>query len=175
MADTDPKTIVERAIARGELDKLLLGEPEYCYRSRWSPAPGDTDLTELLEIVYGRLDSADAARVREAMKKALFSVVGRYEGVEPVVIAILMESRRKRDTDDVLGLPLNELAEKLRGSINAFSTKLKTDKTGVGEGMTDGRLGDLRRLSRTIEELGGPAFCDEVTDGKKWKKKWGHI
>jgi hypothetical protein len=48
MATNDPMTIVSDAVAKGELDKLLLGAPEYCYRSRISPAPGNTDLTELL-------------------------------------------------------------------------------------------------------------------------------
>ena len=54
MTTTDPMAIVSNAVKRCELDLLLLGAPEYCYRSRTSPAPGNTDLTELLVVLYDR-------------------------------------------------------------------------------------------------------------------------
>ena len=159
MTTIDPMTIVSNAVARGELDKLLLGSPEYCYRSRISPVPGDTDLTELLAVLYDRWNPADIEKVRDDMVKALDGIVETYEGLEPVATCILIESLRRARNGPRLELPLNDLANKLRCSIERFRSRLERDKSGEGGEWADGWLGEFRRLSRNTVDLGGPSFC----------------
>ena len=159
METPTPKTIVVKAVNRGELDKLLLGAPEYQYRSKYSPAPGDTDLTELLAVLYDHWDPADRKNVESQVAKAVYAIIGTYEGIEPVAACVLLESLRKARGKASLGLPLEDIASRLRRSIDAFSEQLRADKTGGGANWPDGRLGDLRRLSRNTEYLGGPSFC----------------
>ncbi len=160
MTTIDPMTIVNNAVTKGELDKLLLGAPEYCYRSRMSPAPGNTDLTELLDVLYERWNPTDRERVRDDLVKALYAIVETYEGLGPVATCVLIESSCRAENSPMLGLPLDDLANKLRSGIERFRSRLEKDKTGEGSEWPDGRLGEFRRLSRITVELGGPSFCE---------------
>ena len=159
MISIDPDRIVRTAAQKGELDKLLLGSQEYCYRPPWSPAPGNTDLTELLAVLYDRWDPADKEHVQEQIARAVYAIVGTYQGIEPVAMCVLLESLRTARGKPSLGLPLDDITAKLRASIDTFSERLRADKGGGGANWPDGRLGDLRRLSRNTEDLGGPSFC----------------
>ncbi len=156
---TDPETTVRLALSKKEFDKLLLGASEYQYRSRLSPAPGNTDLTELLAVIYDRLDPQTKEIARDSLVESLRSLCDTYEGIEAVSACILFESVRKSSGKAVLGLPLDELAEKLHATIEAFRLRLQADKSGAGKYWPDGILGDLRRLSRNTERYGGPSFC----------------
>jgi len=160
MQTVDPMTIVQNAVSRGELDKLLLGTTEYRYRSKWSPAPGDTDLTELLAVLCDRWNPTEKERINDDLTRALYAVVGTYEGLEPVATFILFESGRKADGDGHFGVPLDRLSAELQSSIKAYSGRLRSDKSGAGRNWPDGWLGELRRLSRVTDELGGPSFLD---------------
>ena len=60
----------------------------------------------------------------------------------------------------MLGLPLESIAAELRQSIRVFRFRLEKDRTGVGAEWQDGLFGDLRRLSRNTEGVGGPSFCE---------------
>ena len=159
MTKTNPIAIVEDALRRGELDKLLLGEPGDRYLPKGSPAPGDTDLAAVLGTLYDQTPETDLQRVRDEMVKAVNSIVGTYEGLEPVAASILLESLRKQRTKPTFGLPLDDLAAQLRASIDVFADRLKTDRSGIGASWADGRLGELRRLSRNTVDLAGPSFC----------------
>ncbi len=159
MKTSTPQEIVKAALANGELDKLLLGAPAYQYRSKYSPAPGNTDLTELLSVVYDHWDPADKKHVHEQVAKAVYAIIGTYHGIEPVAICVLLESLRAARGKPSLGLRLDDVAARLRASIDTFSEQLRVDKGGGGANWPDGRLGDLRRLSRNTEDLGGPSFC----------------
>lgn len=159
MIATNPRDIVNTALAKGELDKLLLGAPEYQYRSRFSPAPGDTDLTELLAVIYDGLDPQTREAAKDALVKALYALSGTYEGIDAISTCILFETGQKFDRRPPLGLPLEDLAMKLQATIRAFEPRLRADKSGGGRDWPDGLLGDLRRLSRNTEKYGGPAFC----------------
>jgi hypothetical protein len=160
MTRSNPMVIVRNALAKGELDRLLLGAPEYCYRSRFSPAPGNTDLTELLDVLYDRRTPADKQAVRGDLIAALNRIVGAYEGLEPVATCILYESLRKARDRPTLDLPLDDLADKLRVGVERFRSDLQEDKSGEGREWPDGCLGMFRRLSRNTEQLGGPSFCE---------------
>lgn len=155
-----PSEIVRTALAKGELEKLILGAPEYQYRSRFSPAPGNTDLTELLAVVYDGLDSQAGELATVALIKALYSVVNTYEGIDAVSTCILFETGRKFDGKQPLGLPLDDLAARLQATIRTFEPQLRVDKSGGGQHWPDGRLGEFRRLSRNTVSLGGPSFCE---------------
>jgi hypothetical protein len=159
MTTTDPVEMIKEAVAKGELVKLLLGEPGYCYLPKGSPAPGNTDLAAVIGVLYDFMPEADRPRVRDEMVKALSTIVSRYEGLEPVASSILLESLRKMRNRTPFGLPLDDLAVKLRESINAFADRLREDRSGIGASWADGRLGELRRLSRNTVDLGGPSFC----------------
>lgn len=154
-----PEAVVRAALARGELDKLLLGAPEYQYRSKYSPAPGNTDLTELLDVIYGHLGGEEAEKAKDALVKALDGICDTYAGVDATSTCILFETGRKFDGRPALGLPLDRLAGRLAATIRTFEPQLRADKSGGGQNWPDGMLGDLRRLSRNTEKYGGPSFC----------------
>ena len=160
-AMSDPKLILQKAIEKGELIQLLLGAPEYCYRSRWSPAPGNTDLTELLGFMFHERDLAKKRQWRDDLLKALNLIVETYEGLDPVATCILMESLHIARYRQALGLPLDDLAKKLHKGIMQFRERLELDRSGLGDQWSDGMLGEFRRLSKNTVELGGPSFfCD---------------
>ncbi len=152
-----PDDIVRAALKNGEIEDLLLGAPEYQFRSKYSPAPGNTDLTELLDAIY-RLDPQSRELAKAALVKALFSLSGRYEGIDAIASCILFEAGCRSTRSSPLGLPIEELAVKLRATIQSFAQRLRVDKTGGGDAWPDGRLGDLRRRSRNTEDDGGPPF-----------------
>lgn len=160
MTAADPKEIVSTALAKGEMDKLLLGMPGYQYRSKYSPAPGNTDLTELLAVIYDRLDPRMRDAAKDALQRALYALSGSYEGIDPISTCILLEAVRGSDGRLNLGLPIEDLAEKLHATIRTFETRLRADTSGGGRDWPDGLLGDLRRLSRNTQKYGGPPFCD---------------
>ena len=160
MKTSTPEEIVKAALAKGELEKLLLGAPAYQYRSKYSPAPGNTDLTELLSVVYRDLAADERGLAAEILLAALNKIVHTYEGLRPVASCILYEAGSQADRRPPLGLPLSELARALDASIQRYSDPLRADKTGEGYEWPDGRLGEFRRLSRNTVSLGGPSFCE---------------
>ncbi len=159
MTTPDPLAIVQDAVAKGELDKLLLGEPGYRYLPKWSSAPGGTDLAALITLLYDNTATADRSQVCDDLARALDSIVGTYEGLDPVAGCILLETLRRAENRSPLGLPIEDLATRLRASIDAFRDRLTADRSGNGAGWANGRLDDLRRLSRNTEKYGGPSFC----------------
>jgi hypothetical protein len=159
MTDLDPLSIVKTAMTRAEVDKLLLGQQPYQYRSRYSPAPGNTDLTELLDVIYNRLDPNTRDQAKAGLIAALNSLGGTYDGIQPIATCILYEAGHCGDRRPTLGLPLENLARVLEITIRAFENRLRTDKSGLGDRFVDGVLGNLRRMSRITQEYGGPSFC----------------
>ena len=127
MKTSTPQEIVKAALANGELDKLLLGAPAYQYRSKYSPAPGNRDLTELLAVIYEGLDAGDGRTAKNAMTKALDSLEGAYNGIEAITACILFETGRKFDGRPAPGLHLDRLAMKLGASIRKFEARLRVD------------------------------------------------
>ncbi len=160
MATTNPNEIVKMALAKGELNRLLLAAPEYQYRSKYSPAHGDTDLTELLDVIYLDLEGDEKDAAKEALIVALYSLSGTYEGIDAIATCILYEWGQRSRGKMVLGLPLGDLAEKLQDTVRTFKSRLREDKCGVGRYYEDGLLGNLRRMSHIVEDHGGPRFCD---------------
>ena len=154
----NPIFIIKDALSIGELDKMLLGEPGYCYVPKFSPASGRTDLAALIVALYDDMSVCDRAKIREEMLRALNKFVQTYEGLEPVAGCILIESLRRAQELPALDLPLDELAAKLQKYIGVFAERLKADKEGVGATWPDGRLGEIRRLSRNTRDCGGPTF-----------------
>jgi hypothetical protein len=159
MVTSTPHEIVKAALAKGELDRLLLGAPEYQYRSKYSPAPGNTDLTELLGVIYDGLDGEERRKATDALVKALEEIGGTYAGIDALATCILVESVRRSSGRPPLGLPLGDLAARLEATIRVFEPRLRADLSGGGQGWPDGVLGDLRRISRNTEKYGGPPFC----------------
>jgi|GEM_PF-1837021 len=155
-----PEAILRRAVARNEMKQLLLGFPAYRYRTRWSPAPGNTDLTDLLGAIYELPDGETRLRAARQLLQSLSAIVGTYEGLDPVATCILLETTRKYDGRPSLNLPIATLANELRLSIRVFALRLRSDKTGLGQGWPEGRLDDFRRLSKIVASYGGPAFYE---------------
>jgi hypothetical protein len=158
MTIATPTTIVTVALANGEVDKLLLGEQEYQYRSKYSPATGNTDLTELLAVFYDGLETQTRDNAKGALIKALNDLCGTYEGIDAIVTCILIETLRRSDGRRTLELPVEYLAEKLQETIKMFESRLIGDKSGNGQDWKDGQLGELRRLSNNVVKYGGPSF-----------------
>jgi hypothetical protein len=167
MSELSPKEIVRKALKKGELDLLLLGRPEYQYIDRWVD-PYNTDLTALLRALYWDFAEGQREQIKNRLFAAIKKIVNSYEGLFSVAGCVLYETAARSSVDSFgrpkpetsLGLPLDEIAAELRQSIRVFSFRLEKDKTGVGAQWPDGLLGDLRRLSKNTERLGGPSFCD---------------
>jgi hypothetical protein len=141
---TSPTDIVRTALAKDELDLLLLGVPEYQFFDRWSGSPYNTDLASLLPELYLLAENGQEVRVRDNLLAAINKIVDTYEGLLPVAICILFESGRQIRDENVLGLPLFDMASELQQAIRVFAFRLMGDKSGVGAEWPDGRLGDLR-------------------------------
>ena len=160
MGQLTPKEIVLKAIERDELDRLLLGKLEYQFFDRWSGSPYNTDLVPLLNVLYRFCGEHQQEQTKNRLLSAINKIVDTYDGLDPVAVCILFETGRRSDDRPTLGLPQEDIAAELRQSIRVFSFRLEKDKTGAGDEWPDGRLGDLRRLSKNTERLGGPSFCD---------------
>lgn len=148
--------IVKRAVRENHLDRLLLGKPEYSYLPKWSPAPGNTDLTTLLSFIYDEPLGISDEEIRDRLLNAVNRIISLYEGLFPVATIILIESLRLSDRRIILGLPLDEISSSLSKSIDEFKQRLSNDKTEYGMQWDDGMLGEMRRISNNIVELGGP-------------------
>ena len=148
--------ILYRAISRNEMDKLLLGYPEYCYRSRWSPAPENTDLTELIGIIYDTPKLVSNASISKIMETSLFKTLTTFDGLAPVASCILLESSYKYDHRPILNLPLETLAKELKSQITKFTKAMDSDTFFLN---TE-KIEDLQRLSKIVVELGGPSFLE---------------
>lgn len=153
-----PADIVEAALRRNDFVNLLLGSADYCYKSRWSPAPGDTDLTELLDEIYDGLAPPRREVAAKMLASALVDMQGTYEGMEPTATCILLESMRKKEGRESFNLPLLDMANQLQKTIDLYKEKLTADKRGGGQYHSDGLYGDLRRISANIVNLGGPSI-----------------
>src|SRR5579859_1844523 len=153
----DPHRLAKEAVESRQVDKLLLGAPEYQYLPKWSPSPSNTDLTELLSAMYVQ---ENTEQVKTELLRALRSIMTEYDGLVPVATVILFESVRKARGDRHLGLPLLELAESLSKSIEVYRDCLcRVKRASEGADMwPDGLYGELRRLSRNTEKRGGPSF-----------------
>jgi hypothetical protein len=160
MMRSDPVGIVREALARGELDKLLLGKRKYRYLPKGSPAPGDTDLAALIGVLYEHVSETDRQIVRDEMTKAIGSIIDTYAGLEPVAACILLESLQRMRGGSAFGLPLENIAARLRANISVFADRLRADRSGIGASWPDGWFGEFRRLSRNTVDLGGPSFCE---------------
>ncbi|MEN6449431.1 MAG: hypothetical protein ABFC96_02985 [Thermoguttaceae bacterium] len=160
MGQESAQEIVRKAIERDEVDLLLLGKPGYKFLPKWSPAPGDTDLTALLSALRGLVGKYPHGEIRDLLYRAIRKIVGTYEGLDPVACCLICEAVNRSEGKSSFELPVDEIAAELRQSIMAFRSRLERDKTGFGAEWPDGMLGDLRRLSRNTEHKGGPSFCD---------------
>jgi hypothetical protein len=160
MKETSPDDIVRKALQRDELDLLLLGEPEYQFLPKWSPAPGNTDLTALLSALRSLTGKYPSGEIRDRLYRAIKKIIGTYEGLDSVACCLICEAGDRSEGKPSFGLPMDEIAAELRQSIRVFAFRLEKDKTGVGAQLPGGRLECFRRLSKTTERLGGPSFYD---------------
>lgn len=159
MAQKSPEKIVRKALKRDELALLLLGKQKYQYLPYWSPASGNTDITALLSalgnLVRDYPSDYPHEEIRDRLNQAIKEIVDTYEGLDPVVSCLVFESHERP-----FGLPLDKIAADLKQSIRVFSFRLEKDRSGYGDQYPDGQLGNFRRLSQVVEQLGGPSFYD---------------
>ena len=157
---TNHSNLIYRALDKNQLCDLLLGSSNYRYLPKGSPSPYGTDLAALLGTLY---DTCPLERRQETARKLETSVrqiVKTYEGIIPTSIVILVEALAQRNGNSPFGLPIASLASELKQSIANFRGQLAQDKTGGGRNWPDGLLGELRRLSVNVSELGGPPFFE---------------
>lgn len=154
---SNPIDLVKTAVAKGELDRMLLGEPQYWFQSKYSYAPGPTDVSSLIDAIYICTDDIDILSIRSEYIRALWAIVEKYEGIDAVSSAIFTEAYHRREQRLVLGIPLEELAERLRSTIARGEDRLLSAPSWIG---FPSRFQDIRQLSHTTTEYGGPAFCD---------------
>jgi len=156
MNNGTPDEIIDRALKNGELDKLLLGYPQYCYIDRYSGCPENTDISTLLDFLGRREDYEEH---RQQLIKAIFSIIDLYDGITPVATCLFSESYNILNNYKSLNLPLEEITLRLRENIKRFQDQLIEDKTGRGWNKPNGRYGGLQRLSLITQEQNGMPFC----------------
>lgn len=154
----EPMKLLRDAVDKSEMDLLLLGKNPYAYFPTSSPSSGSTDLAELLRIAYDAWPLNDRNRIRVSLIDAMNKIVSTYDGLEPVAACVLVETLRQSKNRSPMGLPVRELTERLRKSIEEFHDALCRDWSGSGAEWKDGRLGELRRLSDIVRSLGGGGF-----------------
>ncbi len=150
-----------RAVERDEIDKLLLGLPPYGYVPKHSSSATSTDLTVILSnglYVFAREHPEENLSTR--LQGVLSKLVRAYEGIPVVASIILSETVAQSRDQTPFDIDLKSLAQALREAIDVHREVLRQDRTGEGWSWTDGRLGDLRNLSKNTVRLGGPSFCD---------------
>lgn len=158
MSESNAHEIVKNALDKDELDLLLLGKPEYCYLPRWTSLQTNTDLVELLTILYEEFGQYHPDEITERLSNAVTKIISTYDGLIPVANCILLESYRRNNESLSLDLPLEEIALELNESIKKYYSQLREDKSGLGSRWDDGLLGELRRLNRITTKKGGPSF-----------------
>jgi len=159
LVDSAPKQIVMRALAANDLRGLLLGHLEYRYVPAGSPSPSDTDLSVLLGTLYDEVSAPPRKVLAEEYEHALKEALKSETGVGPVAYAIVFEALRRSRTHTPMNFALAEVAAELRHSIRLHSGYLARDFSGAGRGWPNGWLGELKRLSKLSQELGGPSFA----------------
>jgi hypothetical protein len=160
MSVPNAEDLIRTALAKRQIEELLLGRDPYAYMPPYSPAVGPTDLAEVLRILYEVCLPELTAQVADLMIPALESLVERYEGLDAVATCILTETLSRSRSGPIIGLPIDDLAKRLRHSIAVYRDRLVADKSGEGAVWPDGMVGMFRRLSRIVVELGGPELCD---------------
>lgn len=149
--------LAKSAVNNAELDKLMLGEPRYWFTSKDSYAPGPTDVGTLIDSLYLDMQGPDFFQTRSEFIRALWSVVDKFEGIYAASHSIFTETYRRRKGEATFDVPTNDLAARLRATIIRHEVRLKNERSWIGWSC---RLDDLRQLSQTTNEHGGPAFCD---------------
>lgn len=152
--------LVNQALERDELDKLILGTPEYRYLPARSPSPWNTDIALILSVLYDWIYSNPIVGEKK-MESALTHIVQMPQGIIPVALCILFEVVRNSNNRGVR-LPLDELSQKLHNSILENKSRLQMDRRGPAIQWRDGMLGELRRLSKNSKKRGGPCFWEEI-------------
>ena len=159
MTDLIPKSIVAKALSSGDILGLLLGEEAYRCLPVSSPAPGNTDLAVLLAALYDEIGNLDRERLRHTYEEALCVALETERGVGPVAYAIVFEALRRARNRSSMGVSLDDLAKRLRKAISQHHDELERDLSGPGKEWPNGWLGELGRLSKLSQELGGPTFA----------------
>ena len=151
-----PAEIVDRALKNGELDKMLLSYPEYCFIDRFSCCPENSEISALLDSLAKREDYEEH---RQELAQAIFSIIDLYEGVTPIAECLFSEAYNTFNNHKLLNLPLEEITLHLRKTIKRFQDRLIEDKTGRGMNHSNGRYGGLQGLSLVTEKNNGMPFC----------------
>lgn len=155
-----PYELTALAVTNQELDKLLLGLPPYEFRPKFSPSSTSTDLAILLPSgLYEFARRHPSENLSNILQKTLLELADTYEGIPAVASIILGETRGQFSGETPLKLDLHALAKVLSETINKHKETLRLDNSGEGWSWKDGRLGDLRNLSKNTVGLGGMGFC----------------
>ena len=156
----DPVILVRTALKRGEFTAMLLGEDKYQCRPKYSMSPWKTDIGDLLEPFYSRMPEYDLALKCSILMKSIAEIVSTYDGIVPVAYCLLFELEKRTNNKSGFGLPIEEIAEKLRKTIITYGERLVFDNTEGGSGCPHGRYDYLCHLSRLCEKKGCPPFAE---------------
>lgn len=150
--------LTERAFLKGELDKLLLGEEDYAYVPKYSPAIR-TDWTRIIPYgVYEYHNENPDSGFLEMLLETLFRMVKSYDGIVPVAYVILTECSEREDGVSPFSFDLAPLAIELNKSIHKYFERLSLDRNKEGFCWEDGLLGELRCICKKTIDCGGPDF-----------------
>jgi len=154
-------TLVQRAVAMNELERLLRGRLPYDSKSRLSPSPEANDVAEIWSSLRRVAESRPETDIPQRIIELVETLLCDSQGVCVVAALVLLEWVDLSNGRGAFLGRTDEIASGLKTAIEKLRRQLADDKGGGGQCWSDGRLGDLRRLSANTVDCGGPAFFPE--------------
>lgn len=148
--------LVEKAFQNEEILNLIVGDGDYGSVPKYSPSPDKTDITLVYRGLCDYISDYPDNNYGSALQKELERLTAYKEAIEPIASLMVLEadtSKTKR-----LGLDLERLSESLKMGLKENWNTLKIDKTGMGKGYENGKIGNLDRLNRLFRSRSGFSF-----------------
>ena len=172
MKNTVAYQLAEKAFQNKELEKLLLGEGQYDYLPKYSPAPGNTDLAEIIPNgVFPYL--ADNSKIENVnyLNTTLNTLCNSLEGMYSVACFILLYHSYFDKLQVLKKIVIKNVIESLSHNIQKHKSELLKSKSILGASSNFGLYGVLKTLSKNTVELGGPSFFPEESYDSSHQEK----
>lgn len=154
--------LAESAFTKKEMVDFFLGNPPYNYKPKNSPAPGNTDLSELIpDGIFPYLANNAKTENIDYLNNTLIELCNFPEGMYSVACFILLYNSYVERFDILQKININNISALLKSSINEHKSDIFRSNSILGRASNAGLYGVLKTLSKNTEELGGHSFFPE--------------